>query len=93
MSEPFSGGTDQCDRCKQRPADPDLAPRTDHDLCQQCVKEIMRESAREGERGQGQRPIGAQNAANRWTRYPSSEEVGRKRSVESGTDREVDDDG
>jgi hypothetical protein len=92
MSEPFSGGTDQCDRCEET-ADPDLAPRTDHELCQQCVREIRRESAREGERGQGQRTIGEQNAVDRWTRYPSSEEVGRNRSVDTDIDREDEDGG
>lgn len=51
-----------CQRCEDRPADPEIAPRTDHDLCQQCVREIMRESARGGERGKGQRPIGEENA-------------------------------
>jgi hypothetical protein len=77
--------TERCERCEERPADPEIAPRTDPDLCQQCVREIMRESAKEGELGQGQRPIGEQHAVNRHPRYPSSEEVGRSRDTD--TDR------
>jgi hypothetical protein len=79
--------TEQCDRCEERPADPEIAPTTEPDLCQQCVKEIMRESAREGERGQGQRPIAEQNAVNRHTRYPSSEEVDRERSLNTASEQ------
>lgn len=63
--EGLNAGTTQCDRCEERPADPEIAPNTDPDLCRQCVREIMRESAREGERGQGQRPIGQQRALDR----------------------------
>lgn len=56
--------TEQCHRCEERPAD--IYPESsDPPLCQQCVTEIMRESAREGERGQGQRPIGQQRAVDR----------------------------
>lgn len=66
-----SADVSQCERCEERPADPDIAPTTDPDLCQQCVREIMRESAREGERGQGQRPIGEQHAVDRARRNGS----------------------
>lgn len=66
-----SSDSEQCERCEERPADPDIAPNTDPDLCQQCVGEIMREFAREGERGQGQRPIGEQRALDRAERCGS----------------------
>lgn len=49
-------GTERCHRCEERPAE--IFPKSsDSPLCRQCVSEIKRESAREGERGQGQRPI------------------------------------
>jgi len=57
--------TVKCARCEKRPAD--IFPESsDPPICHQCAREIMRESAREGERGKGQRPIGEQNAHNRY---------------------------
>jgi hypothetical protein len=56
--------TKQCHRCEERTAD--VIPETSSPpLCQQCVKDIMRESARAGERGQGQRSTGKQRAIGR----------------------------
>ena len=64
MSEQSTNGTEQCHRCEERPAD--VFPKSsDPPLCCQCVSEIKRGSAREGECGQGQRHIAEQHAIGR----------------------------
>jgi len=70
MSDKSSSGMERCHRCEERPAE--VFPRSsDPPLCQQCVRDIRRESAKEGERGKGQRTACEERALKRGERCGS----------------------
>jgi len=81
MTDGDSNDTEDCPKCiREVPELIDVSDSDgfDHDeVCGWCIRKHGQSVAREGERGQGQRPIGEQHAVNRHTRYPSSEEVDR----------------